>query len=350
MIRLLFLILISLFSCECSFAGKIYKYLDEDGVLVFTDTPMAEKVLVEVEQTPFVEAKKYFHVENQGSKSHPVFYGVNNYYGPVEVEIKLTEYHNISSSYKLPKTFVVEPRSRLKLVELWPIRRDQGYSYSYQTEFVFGRPGGRHSPSDSYVPPAPLDRGFVISQAFHGESSHRHSQSEYAVDIPMPMGTPVLAARSGVVIDVSSDFFENGRSERMKSRANSITVLHDDGTMALYAHLKQESAQVLIGARVFRGQVLAESGNTGYSSGPHLHFVILKNTGMELRSIPFAFHGGNGHPFTPQRGLLLSGEPSRKRVKQSVAKMPVSNPSKDLKSMLESTAEKIRRTLGLNFN
>ncbi len=350
MIRPLLLILILLFSCECALAGKLYKYLDEDGVLVFTDKPMPEKALVEVEQTPFVESKTYFHVENQGTQARPVLYGVNDYYAPVEVEVLLNESRNMASSTSLPRTFVVEPRSRQKLVELWPVQTNQGYAYSYQTQFVLGRPGGSHSPSDAYLPPAPLDRGFVISQSFHGESTHKYPQNEFAVDIPMPVGTPVLAARSGVVMEVFSGFFENGRSERMKSRANSVTVLHDDGTMAQYAHLKQESARVSVGTRVSRGQVLAESGNTGYSSGPHLHFVILQNVGMERRSIPFAFLGGNGRPFTPQRGMLLSGEPGRYRVKQSAADRPVSNPPESLRLLLEDTAEKIRSRFGLDSN
>ena len=60
--------------------------------------------------------------------------------------------------------------------------------------------------------------------------------SQYAVDFVMPIGTNVFAARAGVVIEVASDFFENGTDVRVDGpRANVVRMLHDDGTMSLYA-------------------------------------------------------------------------------------------------------------------
>ena len=119
----------------------------------------------------------------------------------------------------------------------------------------------------------------------------------------MPVGTAIHAVRSGVVMDVSVDFFEGGTTEEMLEQANYVRVLHDDGTMAVYAHLELETVRYPIGKRIERGQILAFSGNTGFSTGPHLHFVIQKNFGMELRSIPFEFEGPDHEPFTPERGM-----------------------------------------------
>ena len=64
--------------------------------------------------------------------------------------------------------------------------------------------------------------------------------------------------------------------------------------MALYAHLKPEGVQVRVGQQVRQGQPIALSGNTGYSTAPHLHFVVQANRGMRLEAIPFRMFGAAG--------------------------------------------------------
>jgi murein DD-endopeptidase MepM/ murein hydrolase activator NlpD len=123
----------------------------------------------------------------------------------------------------------------------------------------------------------------------------------------MPEGTPVCAARAGVIMDVADDFFEGGRSaDRYGTRANYVRVLHSDGTMAVYAHLQGETVRVRVGAKVAAGQVLAHSGNTGYSSGPHLHFAVERNAGMRLESVSFSFREASGRLVEPVTGMHLS--------------------------------------------
>jgi murein DD-endopeptidase MepM/ murein hydrolase activator NlpD len=123
----------------------------------------------------------------------------------------------------------------------------------------------------------------------------------------MPERTNVCAARDGVVMDIANDFFGGGtdREDYIK-RANFIRILHDDGTMAVYAHLSLESIRVGIGRKVYEGDILAESGNTGFSSGPHLHFAIQKNNGMQLISIPFKIENRKGTGVTPSKNMMLS--------------------------------------------
>ena len=77
--------------------------------------------------------------------------------------------------------------------------------------------------------------------------------------------------------------------------ANYIRVLHDDGSMALYGHLREAGVFVRAGDRVTLCQVIGESGNTGFSSGPHLHFVVQVNAGMRLESVPFRMIGPDGY-------------------------------------------------------
>ncbi|HAV88096.1 MAG TPA: peptidase M23, partial [Pseudomonas sp.] len=126
---------------------------------------------------------------------------------------------------------------------------------------------------------------FRQTQGANGQYSHFTAKGRYAVDIAMPEGTPIIAARGGMVVKV-----ENEQSGRGNNPAgNFVRVLHDDGTMGVYLHLMQGSVVVREGQRVATGERLARSGNTGNSTGPHLHFVVQRNVGLAIESIPFDF-------------------------------------------------------------
>ena len=131
-----------------------------------------------------------------------------------------------------------------------------------------------------------------IDQGFEGGFSHSDTANRYAIDFAVPEGTPVLAARAGVVMQVR-DGFEHGGLDRNRDidRANLVRILHDDGSTALYAHLAKDGARVRAGQRAAAGQVIGLSGNTGYSSGPHLHFAVQVNRDQQLEAIPFRMPG-----------------------------------------------------------
>jgi len=104
-----------------------------------------------------------------------------------------------------------------------------------------------------------------------------------------------VAVREGVVMQVEADFDRAGLNlEKYGGRANFIRIVHDDGSMALYAHLKPEGVQVRVGQRVRAGQRIGLSGNTGFSTAAHLHFVLQANRGMRLESIPLRMFGPMG--------------------------------------------------------
>ena len=130
-----------------------------------------------------------------------------------------------------------------------------------------------------------------VSQAFAGHYSHTDAQNLYAVDFPLAEGTPVLAARAGRVMQVVDS----------REQGSLLRILHSDGSMALYAHLQAGSAHVRPGQTVESGQTIALSGNTGHSSGPHLHFVVQTNSGLALRSIPFRMGSARGELKFPRQ-------------------------------------------------
>ena len=94
---------------------------------------------------------------------------------------------------------------------------------------------------------------------------------------------------------------------RYGDRANNIRIVHSDGTMAVYAHLELESAHVQVGDRVRAGQLLALSGDTGYTSGPHLHFCVQVNANME-RAQAFALVVGGYDDAESGHGLAVGGD------------------------------------------
>ena len=293
-------------------AEKLYKFVDASGHITFTDKPIGEGTLEKVAQVRKERPTLRFSVQNRGSKSEPALYAVNGYFGPVEAEFKLSDLKNMEVKRHTQNRAVIPAAGEVLAITMNQRDLRRGYSYLWKYNCVFGDPKAKHQPDRPYLLPLPPEKQFRISQAFLGSSTHAsHVQSEYAVDFPMPVGTAIIAARSGVVMDVATDFFEGGVSEEMLEQANFVRVLHDDGTMAVYAHLELETVRYPIGKRIERGQVLAFSGNTGFSTGPHLHFVIQKNFGMELRSIPFEFEGVGGSSFTPEEGMVVVNNAKR---------------------------------------
>ncbi len=144
---------------------------------------------------------------------------------------------------------------------------------SMRVKWTVGVLNAKHNDDTIYAPPLqPLDQ-YRIVQGFNGGFSHR-GRSRYALDFAAPVGTPILAARSGIVIDTKDDGKKGGASSRFAKYANFVVILHDDGTTGEYYHLKYKGVAVTRGQTVQQGQLIGYTGNTGFSSLPHLHFGI----------------------------------------------------------------------------
>ena len=153
----------------------------------------------------------------------------------------------------------------------------------------------------------PAVGGFQISQSFNGRFSHDQQPSQFAVDFSMDVGVDIRAARDGTVIVAKDNYNFGGKSDYFLDKANHVMVLHADGSIAVYAHILSGSATVSHGDQVVAGQRIARSGESGFTTGPHLHFALLRNVGAVLMSVPFQFKDAQGNPFTPQRGMTVVG-------------------------------------------
>jgi murein DD-endopeptidase MepM/ murein hydrolase activator NlpD len=124
----------------------------------------------------------------------------------------------------------------------------------------------------SYVYQLPFNPGtshFII-QGYFGAFSHKERA---ALDFKMKKGTEITAARGGVVIRLKEDGDKGGPNRKYRSYGNYIVLQHDDSSRTGYWHLQKDGVLVNIGDSIKKGQVIALSGNTGYSAVPHLHFI-----------------------------------------------------------------------------
>ncbi len=111
----------------------------------------------------------------------------------------------------------------------------------------------------------PVPNSRRISSGYGFRSISIHSGFHTGIDIPSPMGTPVVSAESGTVIFAGYS----------GSYGNLMKVQHSNGIVTYYAHLSGFVAPV--GSSVSKGQTIALMGSTGNSTGPHLHFEVRIN-------------------------------------------------------------------------
>lgn len=161
-----------------------------------------------------------------------------------------------------------------------------------------------------HVLPYPAGTAYVVNQA--NCSGFGHSDFwKHGYDFIMDIGTEVSAARSGTV-----GWANDGCNDGNTACTNLITVIHDDGTVALYSHLTNGGVFVSSGDEVTAGQVIGRSGNTGNTGGlPHLHFSLhqcnelpgLPNAG-DCPTLPLNFRNTEPNPHGLQPGVSYAAE------------------------------------------
>lgn len=130
-----------------------------------------------------------------------------------------------------------------------------------------------------------LGNAYCITQYFGNTSFSTANPQIYngsghnAIDIGMPVGTPVLAALSGTVLATGNTDLAPG----CYSFGKWVMIKHANGLATLYSHLS--SIGVSGGQAVATGEVIGNSGMTGYATGPHLHFGVYASAGVQITTL-----------------------------------------------------------------
>jgi murein DD-endopeptidase MepM/ murein hydrolase activator NlpD len=287
-------------------AEGLYKYRDEQGNWVFTDRKPDDGR--EVEQLPLAEeiTSPEISIARRKGEQGIELVAKNDCFCPAELALRVLRQAQGSVE---PGEIVhsVLPARRAVVVNVVAGTAGQPPdAIGFEYRAVLGEPEVQHRDREVYRAPFAVARTFRVTQAYPTRVTHVDDSSAYAVDFEMPVGTQIYAARAGTVIEVASNYFEGGADPDKALRANIVRVLHADGTMALYAHLNLDSIRVRPGRVVKRGEYIADSGNTGFTTGPHLHFVVQRNAGMRLESLPVMFAGRSGERVTALTGQSVT--------------------------------------------
>lgn len=299
---------LALFAAAAS-AQSMYKYRGSDGEWIYSDRPPGDgseaRVLALGQRT---QRRSGVRVTSSIAGGTMTLTAHNTFYAPVELALEIERIRGIQ--YPDPDAelrWVLPPRSDMVVLSLPLLEDGAAPDLDYQYRFVAGDPAARHRPPGPYRAPFAIASEFPVTQAYPQLVTHTTPDSYYALDIAMPIGTDIFAARDGIVFDVAGTHFSSGLDPiRDGPNANVVRILHDDGTYAIYAHLNTNTIRVRPGDRVRRGQYIADSGNTGYTSGPHLHFAVVHNAGLHPESLPVTFQGPDADGrITPAAGTVL---------------------------------------------
>ncbi len=205
------------------------------------------------------------------------------------------ELENMRPSVRLPLTDSFPGGSRTLIMTLRVKEPGDRWAFSFNLKWILGNYKARHRQGHVYQLPYSSGDEYLVGQGFLGGATH---EGKYAIDWDMPVGTPIRAARGGIVMELVEDFTEGRPDPSLSTKANYVKIRHNDGTIGNYVHLDENGVQVQMGDAVRTGDIIAISGDTGFSSGPHLHFEVYSAT-RELgrRTIPIKFR-------TERRGVV----------------------------------------------
>src|SRR5262249_926116 len=145
---------------------------------------------------------------------------------------------NLTGDAKFPCTTTLPGKQRLKVFTLTPTDPARGWSWTYTYYSTFGSTTVSHDDAYLYSLPYAPGKSYRVSQGFNGEYSHFGSD-QFAIDWRMPAGTPVYAARGGVIVGVKNDSNVGGDDAKYDWDANYILIQHSDGTLGQYVHLQK---------------------------------------------------------------------------------------------------------------
>ena len=159
-----------------------------------------------------------------------------------------------------------------------------------------------HNDDHVYRLPYASGESYRVIQSYGSRFSHTGLE-QFAIDFLMQEGTPIHAARGGVVARLEESNSIGCWKDGCGRYANYVVILHDDGTTGEYYHLEKDGVLVELGERVRTGQLIALSGNTGHTTVPHLHFAVYRAVEWgNTQSVPVRFVSADGIIDRPRRG------------------------------------------------
>lgn len=228
------------------------------------------------------------------------FFMQNTIEAPLTISFENNGFKNLEPSVPFPHVQSCAAKERCTLFTARLIEDFGGWHYPHNIRAKKGFLNVHHDDDFVYRLPYQLGTRHRVGQGYNGKFSHR---GEYAIDWNMPVGTPVYAARGGRVIDVVDHHTSGGVRKSFRERGNNIRILHDDNSIGAYVHLKSKGVFVTVGDSVVQGQKIGLSGNTGYSSGPHLHYEVYGiNQFLEEVNFPIKFEVGGPVPRELEEG------------------------------------------------
>lgn len=227
---------------------------------------------------------------------------------------------NLKPSVPQPCTAVFPPGRVTEAFSISPEKPGAEWSFTYTDYVRLGSKDARPDARCVYDLPYGQEEARTVTQAYGGKFSHKGS-NKYAIDWQMPEGTLVRAARGGVVVRTKDGSDRGGPSMDFDACNNYVLIRHADGTLGQYCHLQKGGVLVKPGQTVAAGDPIAHSGNTGFSTGPHLHFcVFVAKNGRESESLPVKFRTSEGLALTLVSGhAYQSGSPLMASAKAAVA-------------------------------
>lgn len=217
------------------------------------------------------EIRFYTIIENQEFK----IYADNDEFMPMSAKFNFKT-KNLSNTLSDNEIVVIPPRTKkLHIATLTPIDPYSKNEVEYTNTYNFGN-ALQENFKEEYIYSLPFETGktHLIFQGYNGKFSH---QNENSLDFNLKIGDKILSAREGTVVEVVNSHNQNCANISCAKYNNKVVILHSDGTFADYSHLKYKGTTVKKGDVVKKGQLLGFSGNTGFSSGPHLHFAVFIN-------------------------------------------------------------------------
>ena len=211
---------------------------------------------------------------------------LNPYTISLKVEASIENYDYDRS---IKKEFVLRSGERKEYMRLFKQEEKFHFSYSFSYTWIIGSINAVHDDSYLYRLPYAIGTKHMVTQGFNGKYTH-NGHSQYAIDFGMKIGTKIYAARGGVVVKLKENSNKGGVGREFSSYGNYVSIEHSDATLATYYHLNKNGVLPKIGQKVKRGDFIAYSGNTGYSSGPHLHLAVFKaSSATRTKTIPIKF-------------------------------------------------------------